>query len=367
VHDNLTKLVAGLERFSGAKGALADVTQRRQRARTLWQRSVESWRDRWSAATKAILRSKHYSGLELRPQEGLVPIGPDPQSGLWEFVHINSGQIPLRGAEGKLQFDGGSAIVLVLLPEGAFQMGAKRGKAGPNTDPIAEPDEGPVREVRLKAFFASKYEMTQGQWKRLTGSNPSNSNAGKSYAWLRVTLAHPVETVSWDDCRRTLLRLGLALPSEAQWEYAARGGTRTVWWTGNDSSRLAHAANLVDKSYARRFTATRFEQWDDRHAVLAPVGSYRANAFGLHDVLGNVWEWCHDPYHSKAYGLPLASDFSGRRAYPPGWLMQEERARVFRGGSFYDLARDARSAYRYRTAPSARGSAIGCRPIRVLD
>ncbi len=366
VHDNLTRLVAGLERFSGAKGCLADISQRRERARTLWQRSVEAWRDRWSAATKAIIGSKHYSGFKLGPQEGLVPIGPDPQSGLWEFVHIGSGRIPQRGAEGKLQFDGGSAIVLVLVPGGAFRMGAKQGEAGPNTDPQADRDESPVHQVKLNSFFISKYELTQSQWRRLTGHNPSRYLAGRAYGPWLVTPTHPVERVSWNDCREALLRAGLTLPSEAQWEYAARGGTLTVRWTGNANSRLAQAANLADKDYAKGFGATVFEPWSDGHTLHAPVGSYRANAFGLHDVIGNVWEWCQDRYHAKAYGLPPSSDLSGRPVFPSGWLIKQER-RVSRGGAYINVTRAARSANRGAFAPSYRGDSLGCRPIRLLD
>jgi len=368
VHDNLTKLVAGLERFSGAKGTLADIGRRREQAGKLWQRSVEAHRERWTRAIKEIRRSKRYSGLQLRPQEGLAPIGPDPQSKLWEFVLIGSGRIPMRGAGGKLLFDGRSAIVLVLLPTGSFRMGAKVSRRiAPNTDPYSGDDEGPVHEVQLKAFFISKYEITQGQWKRLTGLTPSNYKAGEKHGPWRVTDAHPVEQVSWYDCRQALRRVGLALPSEAQWEYAARGGTKSVWWTGNDKSALIRAGNLADAVHGRAFAATMFEKWEDGHALHAPVGSFRANPFGLHDVIGNMWEWCSDPYHPNAYGLPLLSDQSGRRKFPSAWLAQQERSRVYRGGGFDAVAADVRSAFRHKYGPTGRGISLGCRPIRLRD
>src|SRR5690606_29994467 len=111
-----------------------------------------------------------------------------------------------------------TGLVFVLIPDGAFRMG------GPGED------EGPEHEVALAPFFLSKYEMTSGQWLRFTGANPS-AHLGEKVD-LGFTLRHPVEQVSWDECDRVLRRMGLVLPTEARWEYAARAGTTTPWSSG---------------------------------------------------------------------------------------------------------------------------------------
>jgi formylglycine-generating enzyme required for sulfatase activity len=176
-------------------------------------------------------------------------------------------------------------IVLVLVPPGSFAMGSAKGP---------RPDERPTRTIQVGAFYLSKYEMTQGQWERATGVNPSRYRPPMGDGGRAITLLNPVERVSWDDCERTLRWLGLKLPSEVQWEYAARAGTETEWWTGDDERTLQGAANLADQALERFGGLSASVSWDDGHGVHATVGSFRANAFGLHDVIGNVSEWTQD-------------------------------------------------------------------------
>jgi formylglycine-generating enzyme required for sulfatase activity len=171
---------------------------------------------------------------------------------------------------------------------------------------------------------------------------------------------HPVESVSWEDCERVLAHLGLELPTEAQWERAARAGTGTPWWTGAEKRSLEGAANLTDR-FATRLGAkwSPVEEWlDDGHGGHAPVGSYAANPFGLHDTAGNVWEWCRDGYGS--YELPVAPD-TGER------IVEGATERVSRGGSFNQDVLNTRSAARTLVNPDSRIDSLGLRPARAVE
>ncbi|MFT5154106.1 MAG: serine/threonine protein kinase, partial [Planctomycetota bacterium] len=179
---------------------------------------------RWEAALPHV--NAAYPSLNLVSQTGLVPIGADPQSGLWEFWHVQTGAEMARREDGTLIVEENSGLVFVLLPAGSYWMGAQRtDPRGRNFDEGAADHEYPVHEVELSAFLVSKYEMTQGQWERMAGYNPSHFTES-FVAWTEEP--HPVEQVSWLDCMALLPRLGLSLPSEAQWEYACRAGTNTV-------------------------------------------------------------------------------------------------------------------------------------------
>ena len=127
---------------------------------------------------------------------GLLPIGPDPESGLWEFAHLATGTPAERGADGRLILTEETGVVLVLIPAGRFWMGAQStDEAGRNYDPQAQPNEGPVHEVELSPHFLSKYEMTQGQWQRIMGANPS--------AYTPATPPSHPRTGEWLELRET--------------------------------------------------------------------------------------------------------------------------------------------------------------------
>jgi formylglycine-generating enzyme required for sulfatase activity/tRNA A-37 threonylcarbamoyl transferase component Bud32 len=310
---------------------------------------------RWEAALPQIHAA--YPGLQLGVQMGLVPLGTDPASGLFEFWHVQSGSEPARGDEGALAIDAATGLVFVLLPATTYNMGAQLDPKNWNDDPDARPDEGKVREVQLSAFFLSKYELTQAQWRRAVGDDPSR--------WTEETLPrgwlagpHPVEQVSWHDCVGRLAMQGLTLPSEAQWEYACRAGTDTPWPFEPDE--LVSHANLADRRYKRQFEGvTSFEDWDDGVGAHGPVGRLAPNPFGLHDMVGNVAEWCLDGYDAAAYKdfLPVDPVHPARGA----------ATRVYRGGSCVSTAVLARSSARSHAAPALAEIGVGVRPARAVS
>jgi formylglycine-generating enzyme required for sulfatase activity len=227
--------------------------------------------------------------------------------------------------------------------------------------------ESPVHELTLSPYFLSKYEMTQGQWLRFTGRNPSqytpaNYENGWNRAGLGGSLLHPVERVSWTQCLEVMSRLGLTLPSEAQWENGARGGWDTPFWTGSDLQSLKDAANIAD-AYGKIHGGESLRVWeqdfDDGYTVHAEVGSYRANPFGLHDMIGNVWEWCLDGYDEFFYARSPTVDPVAPTA---GFA-----SRIFRGGSFFFAASFARSGNRFNSTPEFQSHDLGLRSARSVQ
>jgi len=192
-------------------------------------------------------------------------------------------------------------------------------------------------EFDLDAYFISKYELTQAQWQRARGFNPSRSRTD--------TGTHPVDTVSWDQAVETLGRFDLTLPTEAQWEVAARSGASTRFFTGHDANGLVAYANLmpdldldweVDKDENGDVVPVFGFDWNSHSE---PVGRTLANGFGLHDILGNVWEWCLDVFDRSAE--PQDGDGLRRPSDPDSFK------RVMRGGSWYTPWPNARVWFRF--------------------
>ncbi len=358
-HANLQELTRSLRALGGAAHpnvpSLDRLTRRGERIAWLEKTTLTDVAGAWAQAHAAIAALPAYHGLQLTPQFGLVPLNRDPQSGLWEFWHPLSGERPQRDPlSGRWIVTSQTGLVLVLLPGGKFRMGSLPG-------PPATPNELPAHDVEIGPFFLSKYEMTQGQWARFTNLNPSYFRSGSVADRRTVTDVHPVENVSWEECALTLWEMDLRLPTEAQWEYAARAGTTTQYFTGDDPKSLAGFVNILDafaKSSNEIRTADHAEMWlDDGHGFHAPVGTYSANPFGLHDMLGNVMEWCWDL--SGRY-TTLVRRGTGERLTSPLAL------RVLRGGGFSQVAVDARCARRWEAQPNSHVNYAGVRPARYI-
>jgi serine/threonine protein kinase/formylglycine-generating enzyme required for sulfatase activity len=361
----LSELVAGLEGISAENGLVQDVRDRLAFAKSIQARSLDEHREAWDRAVNTIADqtiSPRYNGLTIKPQVGLIPIGPDRQSGFWEFCHLQTGTAPERDGEGRIQLTEETGLILILLPGGTFSMGCERPSPGrpegsPNTDKLAWSSESPIREVTLKPFFISKYEMTQAQWERFTGTNPSGNH--DTYGLETPNGLHPVEQVSWYDCARVLSRLKLRLPSEAEWEYAARGGTTTIWWTGDTRQSTAGSGNFDDISGARRTIGSlNHDTWlDDGWMGHAPVGTYLPNPFGLHDVHGNVYEWCQDSYgdYELCYDDGTAYESFGLTG------------KILRSASYFQHSGYSRSSGRASNQPDLCTGRLGVRPAADLE
>jgi len=350
-HEVYSDLVQRLHRLlSPESGQKSEMIRRRQFAATLEERTVGSRKSEWCATLDSISGDSRYRGLRMEPQLGLVPLGPDVRSGLQEFADVATGAVPARDpTSGVLSISEETGIVFVLIPGGRFWMGAQRKEIdGPCYDRDAAGHEHPVLEIELAPFFIAKHEMTQGQFLRVTGRNPSYFPPGrKTPTGGAITLLHPVEQISWHDCAEALRRLGLTLPTEAQWEYAARGGTQTVYPWGDSREKTSTYANADGIGGLDVF------EWH------APVGSFEPNGFGLHDVCGNVWEWCRDRWDAfqmrprPGDGLRIHSD--------------EGAARVHRGSSCFGSAVDARVGHRRGDSAGLTHAGLGLRPAREIS
>ncbi|MCB9878126.1 MAG: SUMF1/EgtB/PvdO family nonheme iron enzyme [Planctomycetes bacterium] len=331
----------------------------------------------WADARAAIAASERYGGsIALADEDvvGLVPIGANPATGLWEFYHLASAwdgssdpaelDVPRPRVDGGYDVDDDTGMIFVLVPGGTYLMGAQAvDPSGPNYEADAKWYVGPVNKVSLAPFLLGKYEVTQGQWARLMRGTerqryPSQYRAGVFLprAGTRITADHPVSAVDWNTCDLLLRQHGLELPTEAQWEYACRAGTTTPWFCA--PSELRRYVNIADRS-AKLAAAewAGFEAWDDGHVVTAPVDEMLPNPWGFWHMAGNLLEWCRDPLCNYAWA-PRPGD--GLRSDP------SVTDRVVRGGAMIDQAMFAKSSMRTPQAPTTAVGHIGVRASRSL-
>ncbi|MBL8751798.1 MAG: SUMF1/EgtB/PvdO family nonheme iron enzyme [Planctomycetes bacterium] len=385
LHDALASL---LQRLDGPVIELREDVRRRLR----WAEQVAAATERhplarfsWAEARAAVRASPRYAGVDLGLAEadgcGLVPLGPNPATGLWEFYDLASAwdgdgdlgaiALPRHRVDGGIDVDGGTGIVFVLLPGGTFGMGAQNADPNGSQYDAAVDVDAPLHQVTLAPFLMARHELTQGQWRRLARigaslPDPSLFAAGQTHHGCAITAAHPVENVDWTDASALLSRHGMALPTEAQWEYAARAGTSTPFWV--PAAELPQAANVADQKCLQDAGPNmECEPWSDGFAVHAPVGSLRANAFGLFDTAGNVFEWCRDEFGD--YRLPCDGREGLRRppTVPAGAAGTDpRRAIAVRGGSWLQRAEFARSAWRNGIGADQRLKELGCRAMRPI-
>jgi formylglycine-generating enzyme required for sulfatase activity len=206
----------------------------------------------------------------------------------------------------------GITLEMVGLPAGQFLMGS------PDSDPDAESFEKPQHQVKVNSFAIGKYPVTQAQYQAVMGTNPSHFSNNPQ---------NPVEKVSWDDAQAFCQKLSqitgktYRLPTEAEWEYACRGGTTTRFYFGDDANQL--------EDYA----------WYEGNSqnTTHPVGQKKPNAWGLYDMSGNVWEWCEDNWHNSYQNAPRDGS---------AWVTNNSNVHIIRGGSWDDIPEYCRSTDR---------------------
>jgi formylglycine-generating enzyme required for sulfatase activity len=232
--------------------------------------------------------------------------------------------------------DTATQVEMLLVPPGTFQMGCIMG----SNQYGCSSQELPVHQVTLtNAFYLGRYEVTQAQWVAQMGSNPSSFQSASAQVPVDQVPNRPVERVSWNTIQGYLNATGFRLPTEAEWEYACRAGTQTPFYNGStDDNMLGTLAWFSANSDSQTH----------------PVGGKAANAFGFHDMLGNVWEWANDFmgfYTSEAQTNPTG---------PVG-----PSSRVIRGGSWYIVGNPVRSSKRLGVAPGLTYAWIGFRVART--
>jgi len=245
------------------------------------------------------------------------------------------GEYPQSGDDGDTQTItvNGISFKMIRVEGGTFTMGATS-EQGLDADS----DEKPAHQVTVSTFSIGETEVTQELWQAVMGSNPSNFKGPR----------RPVEEVSWEDCQNFIRELNsltgrhFRLPTEAEWEYAARGGKKTNGHKYAGSSAIDNVAWYEENSYKKGNSSPDY----GTHVV----ATKRANELGLYDMSGNVWEWCQDWWGDYS---------SGSQTNPKGPTSGSNR--VLRGGSWFYNTWYCRVSYRYGRTPSYRSNDLGLR------
>ena len=233
---------------------------------------------------------------------------------------------------------------MVRIPAGNYKIGFKTDHAlsecAKHNDPCKRKwfeDEEPVHTIHLDSFLIDKFEVTQAEFSKVMGNNPSEFKGSDL----------PAERVTWQEARQYCKSLGKRLPTEAEWEVAAKGGKEKIYSWGNEVQ--SGKANFCDKSCEKRWHAKQFK---DGFETTAPVGKFPPNGYGLHDMAGNVYEWVSDWYEKEYYRRSPVKN-------PKGPLKGKHK--VMRGGSWINYAVGTRPSDRTDVRPGKRLNFAGFR------
>ncbi len=263
---------------------------------------------------------------------------------------------------------------MVVIPAGNFKIGSHGSEDG------RDDDEGPVHQVNVAAFALGKTEITRGQFAAFVNKTKYSADdkcwtlkhgkfEERSENWRQPGYPqddkHPVACINWNDAKAYAEWLSrktgkqYRLPTEAEWEYSARGNTSTArYWGDNpdDACKYSNGADKTAQEQVHGATSWSIHKCTDSFAYTAPVGSFKANAFGLNDMLGNLWEWTEDSYHDSYNGAPTdGSAWQG-----------DGKKHALRGGSWNSSPQKVRAAIRYKNRSALRFSIFGFRLSRKL-
>jgi formylglycine-generating enzyme required for sulfatase activity len=247
----------------------------------------------------------------------------------------------------------GVQLTLMLIPEGEFMMGA------PADEPESEDWERPQHLVQVSQFLLGRYPVTQAQWRVVAGYDRINKELNPEPSRFKDDNL-PVESISWEDaqefCQRLSTKTGknYRLPSEAEWEYACRAGTVTPFHFGETIT-----SELANYDGSETYNDGPKGEYRGKTTV---VGIFPANNWGLHDMHGNVWEWCEDDWHGSYEGAPADGS---------AWVdVDRTKGKLLRGGSWGNFPRDCRSAIRFSGMRDITNYDVGfrvcCEPPRIL-
>lgn len=242
---------------------------------------------------------------------------------------------------------------LVVVPAGEFRMGSADSEVG------RMPNEGPVHTVKFARPFAiGKYEVTFDEWDACVAAQACATVPDEGWGRGRRPVIHVNFEMAMGYARWLTQKTGkqYRVPSEAEWEYAARGGASTAWFWGVDSKQACEFGNVGDESIKQEHPDWLRHDCNDGYSRTSPVGSFKPNGFGLHDTVGNVWEWVEDCSNPTYEGAPQ----DGR-----AWLTGDCVRRVDRGGGWYNKPEAVRSALRYAgDDPKRQNNTLGFRVVR---
>ena len=291
------------------------------------------------------------------------------------------------GKEQVVALPGGTQMAFVWIEPGTFQMGARL----PDDEWLKELESitrwvgsTPVHEVELSAgFWLGKYVVTQGQWEAIMGTTPWRDDDGLDKERVLSNPSHPAVYISWDDTRELIQRLNSAagedvyrLPTEAEWEYACRAGTTTLWYFGNEEGAFSTLWSYdKDRVSFPHYMWYRGNTVDRDEWYAHAVGQHRPNAWGLHDMHGNVWEWVQDwfdpDYYKRSPRVDPPGPSSGSLGSGPESLRAKmgddatDSLRVLRGGDFIDAVIYLRSASRTFKEPYKGDYTTSVRLVKI--
>ena len=292
-------------------------------------------------------------------------------------------------------FENSIGMTLVRVPRGEFQMGSSLSVSqlasrfgAPRESERDLAAEHPRHRVQITdGFYMAQHEVTTKQFRSFfdatgfevetvfSGRGRELRGIGETYNWQNTGFPqgeqHPVVNVSWNDaqefCKWLSRKEGriYRLPTEAEWEYACRGGTSSLFWNGGSSGSLAAIGNVADRTLKKNFPPHKTAiASDDGHYTTAPVGSFRPNPFGLFDMHGNVAEWCSDWCGTKYYSQsPVRNPRGPYLLSESGTPKSDVACRMVRGGSWRDGGLNARSAARNWNSPGHTSNDLGFRVV----